>query len=483
MRDFLKKKGWILIAGAIAVLFIVLRFYNLNNSLYFHGDFGRDYLVLINWQKSLKPPLLGPQTSALPYNQSAVYFYLLMPLFLLTKQSILSSTLTLSIFYLGLFIFGLWYFRENSKLRFSLLALGFLIAINPAFVSQSRLVWNPSFVAPLVATSFYALLTLKDKFNYKRLAVFALSISLAISLSYSIVPTFLAFLSVALLLLKDFRNWLKLTLASLLGLFFWFLPMWAFELKHHFFLTKLLVFGEKLTQGDLSLVSKFHDILKHTDLNFSFWWIFLFGLIIILFWVLKFRKKQSHSLEKLYLLTALSTLVINLLIIFIAPIGVASHYIFGVLTLFLILISLLPRNLSLVATIFLALIWLQPKNLNQYFQPAVRSYEQSLQCAKLICNQVREPLFVSEQSSHHVYHNAIAWKYLLTLSGCKVKNLDTEIDQANIMAVVLEDSDFQLGKTAYNELTQFGPAQVEKKIVCSMKNPQLEVILLKKLNQ
>jgi len=67
---------WILIS-LLAILFVILRLYNINNSLFFINDTGRDMAVLQSWQNTGKIPLLGPQTSALPINQSAIYFYLL----------------------------------------------------------------------------------------------------------------------------------------------------------------------------------------------------------------------------------------------------------------------------------------------------------------------------------------------------------------------------------------------------------------------
>jgi hypothetical protein len=75
---------------------------------------GRDLQVLFDMIQNHKPVLLGPQTSALPINQSPLYFYLLLPFYILTNQSFLSASITLSFVYITLFIFSLYQFRTDK---------------------------------------------------------------------------------------------------------------------------------------------------------------------------------------------------------------------------------------------------------------------------------------------------------------------------------------------------------------------------------
>lgn len=69
------KRAWFVLIF-ILIVFIFLRVHRIEETLNFQNDIGRDYLVLLEWYQSGKPPLLGPQNSAVPFNQSAFYFYL-----------------------------------------------------------------------------------------------------------------------------------------------------------------------------------------------------------------------------------------------------------------------------------------------------------------------------------------------------------------------------------------------------------------------
>ncbi len=462
-------------AGLILMIFLFLRTYRLPQSLLFWGDMGRDYLVMLDWQKSGKPPLLGPQTSALPYNQSAVYFYGLMPLFLITNHSFFANNISLILFYVTLFAFGLWSFRRHRQLLISLLITASLMAIQPEFVRQARLVWNPSFTAPLVALAFYTFFRLTQKFSCRRLLLFALSLSLAVSLSYSIAPMFIAMSFMSLWLFRHHWRWLKLNLFLLAGLVFWNLPTLIFELRHGFFLTKLLITGDKLHQSGLAWLTKLTQLTQFSLPRLSHLSMIILLLLVVggTYWSGKFRSQKTNQPLKL----AWSVFLLTLLVSLLAPFGIAAHYIFAPLTLFFLIISFLPWRVSLLTLAIFSFSWLSPKQLQIYFQPAHRNLQASTACAQRICDQVRQPFFVSEQSGYHVYHNAVGWQYLFKNAGCQVRKLDTQIHQAQLMAVIVDHSSFQVGKTAYNELTQFGPAQEIKRLYCPA---EVEVVLIEK---
>jgi hypothetical protein len=146
---------------------------------------GRDLLVLQNWQQTGKPPLLGPQTSALPFNQSAIYFYYLYPFYLITNASPYTALFANAFLYILSFIFSLYLFRQNHKSYFLVLISFFLITVHPQYIIQSRFVWNPSLITPLIITSILA-------FFKNRLVFYSLLISFAFSLSYSVFPLIIA---------------------------------------------------------------------------------------------------------------------------------------------------------------------------------------------------------------------------------------------------------------------------------------------------
>jgi len=134
---------WVILIVSV-VLFVFLRLYKIKSSFLFFNDPGRDLLALYRWQETSKPPLLGPRTSVLPFNQSALYFYLLYPLFLLTNHSLFSTIYTVIIFYLIFLLAGIFFLKKRSRLLEILVIVWFLIAIHPQFILQHRHVWNPS---------------------------------------------------------------------------------------------------------------------------------------------------------------------------------------------------------------------------------------------------------------------------------------------------------------------------------------------------
>lgn len=198
----------VILSAFIISIFLFLRFYKIQDSLFFFNDMGRDMLVLYNWQQTGRPPLLGPQTSALPLNQSPLYFYYLYPFYLLTGASPYTALIANAFLYISSFIFGLYLFRKSRITVNGLLITFFLISIHPQYIIQSRSVWNPSLITPLIIASILALFQ-------ERLILFSLFIGLAFSLSYSVFPLILAVIIYYLIFIrqKTFR------FISLLSLF------------------------------------------------------------------------------------------------------------------------------------------------------------------------------------------------------------------------------------------------------------------------
>ena len=462
-----------LVIFIIMCLFVWLRLYHIETSLLFFNDIGRDFLTLLRWEQTAKPPLLGPQTSALPYNQSALYFYLLYPLFLLTGHSAFSTIYTNVIFYITFFILGLYALRNHRLLQKSLLITSLLIAIHPQFIHQQRFVWNPSFVAPLVIVGTYGLILLNKRSTLSRLWGISLSLALSTAFSYSAIPILIAVMIMIVFIFP--KKILQTIFAFSCSVFLVNAPTVFFELRHQFVLTKLLFYGEKLPQNSISVLDKFRDLLRFSLLQptqINYLTIFLLGLLtIFIIW----NSKQITKLTPLML--ASSLFLINLLILLITPISIQAHYVFGFLTLLIILISFLPKKISFTIVGISMLVYFNPSYLTQYFSPAYRSVEQTNQCAIKICELEKEPFFVSVQSDLHPYHNGMEFKYLFAENGCDVKELDTQISEASLMAVVVDHSNYQQGRTQYNELTQFGDSSVINTYSCQ---ENLTVVMLRR---
>lgn len=485
-------------ALSLSLGFIWLRFYKIEISLAFFNDIGRDFLELWEWQKTGKPPLLGPQTSALPFNQSAVYFYLLMPVFLVTSASLLSTIYTCGLIYAGLIWLGCWWTaRYQSSWQKQLWLLIVLLALQPQMIIQQRFVWNPSFIVGWLAIvlwlSWQLVATPPKNWRWSHLAIWGGFISLAASFSYSVAPVIIA----AAVLSFFWWHWnaIKLWFWAGVGLVFWNLPTLVFELRHGFLLTKMMLHGDKLSQIPTTWQTKFWEIGQYLvgvipgatsqfqiNLTQTLWLIWI-GLVsswlmkeLFNWWQWRNSAGQLRRFSPRFIFTAswwLGSLVITVLM----PVAVQSHYIFGLLLLGLASLVTLPHRSRWLVIIALLFIWLQPGWFRVYWHPARHSLDQLEACSQQICQQVKAPLFVSIQAGYHPYHNATEYLYLLRRAGCDIKDVANFPESAALMAVIEDASVYEHGKTAYNELTLFGPSQVKDTISCQS---DLKVYLLAK---
>ncbi|NCP47328.1 hypothetical protein COT86_03545 [Candidatus Collierbacteria bacterium CG10_big_fil_rev_8_21_14_0_10_43_36] len=466
------KKNWVWMVAILLVgLFWWLRFNNVRTSLFYFNDMGRDLLVLQDWMETGKPPLLGPQTSSLPINQSAIYFYLLMPGFLLFKGSPMALLYTNTFIYISFFLVGLWLLRENKKIQIVLLAVFLLVAISPQYIIQSRFVWNPSLTTPLLVTALISFYLLTQKFSQKLMIIMVTSLAIAISFSYSMAP---AFIGIFLFLIVFWKaNKLKTMLAEMLALMVVNFPTIVFELKHKFLLTSsLFTRGVTPQQAEnISMTAKFNSLFGY---GLALKGGLLIGVILILTAILLWygQKKENPALNFFSRL-----LFLTVVITFIVPLTIHSHYIFGFTTLLFLCIATLPKWPKIVTLFALSLLYLTPVRLTAYFKPAIRTYEQMRECFATVCREIKEPIFESVQAGFHPYHNGPEHRVMMKQAGCQVKYIETDPTSASLMAVVLDSSTFELGKTAYNELTMFGKAQEIKRYNCQ---ENFQVVILEK---
>lgn len=456
--------------------FIFLRFYKIQSNLNFFGDMGRDFLELLDWQESLIPPLLGPQTSVIAINQSPIYYYLLFPFFLLFRHSIYSTLIANCFYYLLCFtVLFIYFLKKNSKNIYPLLSVFFLISIHPQFILQHRYIWNPSLLGIFILLSFYAYLALIKKFNNLGLMIFSWSITGAVALNYSVLPLLAAYLILAFFEYR--KKFVKVALSIILSFFILYLPTIFFEIRHHFILSKMLFNRPMLDQGDVTLFNKFKTLASHlTSQNFTLASIILLLTIIILIIILVFNFQKKIILRQ-ELIMAIKLFLLTTVIFMLLPIGVASHYIFAPLVLLMIIVSYSTRKLLLPLLLLISFVFLNKKQVQSYFQALPRTAEETLECAKLICEKYSEPIFVSLNSKSHD-HSAKEHRFFMHEQGCQVKDISQGQDQANLMVVVLDNSSYVHKETAYNELTQFGLCEEIQQITCQA---DLSYVILKKL--
>jgi hypothetical protein len=458
-------------SAVLIILFLFTRLYKIDSSLHFFNDIGRDFLVLWRWNETGKPPLLGPQTSALPFNQSAIYFYLLYPFYILSGTSFLSSLYAYLFVYLLAFAAGLYFLRHYPRLQKSLVLVFLMLIVHPQYIIQGRFIWNPSLLTPAILAGLYSLLVFLQFKSQKwlLLAFSAFMFALAISLSYSAAP-----LLIALSLYLLFQGWEKIWrfgVFSAVSLFILNLPTLFFELRHGFLLTNMMFAGDRLVGQGQPFLQRLARLLQFTlETNWIVALIFIAFLLLFVF--LSLREKKSPALQQSSILLGLTVLLTIGL-----PFSIHSHYIFAITSLLFVVISLLEHKYIWSIAIFCYVIWLQAALRFDYFSPARQSYQTLDNCAREFCETYSQSLFVSNQSSHHPYHNAMEWQYLLSRNHCQVREIADGADQASLMALVLDEDQYEHGKTAYHELTLFGESSEQARFSC---NEKLEIVVLEK---
>lgn len=463
MKIFLEYKHYFTL-GFILIFFIFLRVYNLPQSLLFFNDMGRDYMVLYDWQTTWKPPLLGPQTSAFSYNQSAWYFYLLFPVYVLTQSSY-SSFITLLIISLGCLAYVFYIHRKNSEMLWILLVVFWLLAIQPQSVIQNRFVWNPSFVPYFLTVALGLLPILLQKFTRVTYFIFVLSLAFACGFSYSAVP--LAILLCLVVLAVQRKHWLEMVgLSAVAGLIV-LSPMLAFELRHDFALTQLAIKGQTLPQAATTLNAKLLDMrnlfFMFPQSQYRSTIAAIFGVILVsaVAWKFFTSKVLTH---KVYLGLFITVLVITLLL----PVALQSHYIFPLLVLSFFALATVTKRLGFTLVVVLTFLWLDPSTVSQYFKPAARSISEMEQCYAVYCAEATQPMYVSMESGIlSGYHNAPEHRYFMSQAGCNVKDIELEPNAASMMAVINDSAQFVASQSAYHELSLFGEYTTGPVITCT----------------
>jgi hypothetical protein len=471
--------------GLVTAIFVSLRLYQLPRTLFFFNDMGRDLLVLWQSWEAKKPFLLGPQNSALPFNQPALYFYALYPIFLLSRMSLYTHTLTFWLITGSILLFLaklLWSWRIALRV---FVGAVWLMAIQPEYVIQNRFIWNPSFVAPFTLLAFFAYwktqnFTAHQSQPWKWIWLWAFGLATALAFSYSVIPIVAAFV---LLILWQWR-WQAWKFAVALGSVsvFWQLPTLAFEFRYHWQLTRAVFSGVRPTQVGISAFDKLlalQDFFWHTTSPTlaTLATFFLIGVLLINIWLVV--KKNHQTRDEAFVLAGILSLL-TLVITLVIPVGVQSHYVFGLFTLLLILLASLRKQLLIITFCLLAFSWLQPGVVKTYWKVPWRTVADLSACGQLVCSQIHEPVFVSTQSNFHPFHNGPEWRFIFAKSGCQVKAIETENGLAQTMLVVADNGEYQHGKTTYNELSLFGADQASESgvITCPAK---VKVHVLKKM--
>jgi len=230
------QKTWYLIWAVIIAFAILLRFYAYPARTPFDWDQNRDYQKVSNIISG-KPTLLGPIAKGdNGFYLGPLYYYLLVPGYLLMGGhpfSFTATSITIDLLTIGSIIF-LAYKRKNQRIMLTI--TGIIWAFSWFVVENSRISWNVSLL-PLWIIAMYAFAT-ATPLSPRNLMAYGLVSSLAWHIHASLLPLSillpLAFTTTRESILKKY---IYLAVGYLIPL----LPLLAFDLRHAFFNTRLML--------------------------------------------------------------------------------------------------------------------------------------------------------------------------------------------------------------------------------------------------
>ena len=442
-----------------------LRLAHFPETFFFQNDVGRDYLVLLEWLHQGKFPWLGPLNSAIAFNQSPWYFYLLMPLFLITGASMYATTLGWLVMVSVLVGVALWWNRHQGWLVSALLTVTMLAAVYPQLVMQTRVVWNPSFVLPLLSVAYLAFLSAVTERSWRwlTLLVCGAAVGLSVGMHLSSLPALVPLAVAAVLVMRWQSLWL-LGSSAVSGLIV-FGPNLIFDATHDWQIIRRLFSQGFLQTGNSTVVpfmSKFEQLgqLVFTGMSTPLWK----GMLITLFVVAVYETWRAYKLElKQYgvrILVVTCCFVATAVLTVLSPVSVQGHYVFGVASLFFLLIAVLRPQVAVIFTVVLAVFWLQTAVTQQYWTPVPRTYAQLMSCFQTFCAQHPEPIYESVTAGFHGYHYGPEFLYLMKANGCQARKIEVMSQAAERMVVVADQTTYTHGASDYYELGLFGPSRV-----------------------
>ncbi len=331
--------GWYFL-GAIFVLGIFLRVYNIPNTLLFHLDQGYHGLAIKEIWENKRIALLGHRTDAEGIFHGSFFYYFMLPLYLVSRWnpagvSILLAALdSFSIFFI--FLIGKNLFDENIGLVAAL-----FYATSYSLISYSRWLSNVTPI-PFFSTVFFYLLikSYKDNLWFFPFACLFLGLITQFNgaIGFFFLPPLIFFFY---LLRKEIFKKKRYLLTSVVFFLLPILPLIFFDLRHNFLVSRsiLRLFSGFGGSFDFNIYILKFSILKTEIVNllsykFPLITFTLLTLTVWAIWQLRFEKKEFKQVKILLVM-----LLIPFLTLFAYPEGISGFFIVGILPLFILFFS------------------------------------------------------------------------------------------------------------------------------------------------
>ncbi len=453
-------------------IFLFTRLYRITASLEFFADIGRDHYVLMRAIQTLKPPLLGPSTSALPISQSPIYYFLNLPVFLLSGFSPYTTLWTLIILFVLAGALGMWILRQKPFQQSLYLAVWTLGIFHPQLLAQTRYPWNPTYAFPfLMVVSAWML---SGQLRKGSVWCIALCLAIALGCTYSVLPVVIVIL---IALLRWHPSWRReLLIAMSVSLVIVFAPIAIVDLRSHFLISRSVLTALHETRPVSPIMSRVSILLSGltgieqvSALKTS-----ILFVPVLISWTMARNRKNKSEREREHLRWG-SLFGIAFLLTVLLPVQMQAHYLFGLLLLFFLVLVSMHRGLLVVTLCLCAWYWLPSLFAQLQFVPR-RTVEQIASCARTVCAAEHTPLYLSEQAWHS-YHFAPEYLFFFNKYGCLARDVIQDPGVVTRMGVIVDQSSFDPNTTKYAELSAFGPATPGKYYQC---DGNIQVVMLEK---
>ncbi len=312
------KRFLLILIAVILVLSTLIKLQAVNNYNFpFTMDQGRDLVDIRQMVLSHTPRLVGPTTSINGVLLGPFWYYFLLPPFLLSGGNP-QAIMYWQILWYQISAIILWHVvKRKDYLLASLIAILYLLM--PMGFNTGRYFWNANAMPIFTGLYFACFLWALDKLNFKRLFALGLLAGLSVQIEAAFGILFFPFAFLYILFChsgldpESIKIKFKKTIYLSIGFFVTILPQIAFEIRHGFIMTKILLaeftgkgemLGEKVsflerTSDRFSQALKLISFTGHISPVWIQALLILGILILILGIAFRIVPKKLHSLYSL----------------------------------------------------------------------------------------------------------------------------------------------------------------------------------------
>ena len=236
---FIRKYWPILLILALALF---LRLYQIESTMTFLEDEGRDMLIVKRMLDTKRPVLIGPQTSTGNMYLGPLYYYIITIPLILSNMNPIGPAIFIALTGVAT-VYLLYYLARKWFGEIPALASSAMYAVFPMVILFTRNSWNPNlvpFVVALILLTLDTLIIRKENSNKYWLAL-GLLVGLLVQLHYMAL-IFVGFLGLAIIL-SNLATWRKLFPGipyAFLGFVIMLSPFILFEFRNDFVNTQAI---------------------------------------------------------------------------------------------------------------------------------------------------------------------------------------------------------------------------------------------------